>query len=1498
MSSRSGDMGWSIIFCFLVIRLSSSEYCSYENGRTYQNKDSCTELEHCSSGFDPRSGQCPQNECEPGWMGPACQYVNLALNSLNRDNVFDGKMSTHRSIPDATVRLGGHFVIEAIRIHIYYRYPSSTVTIKDNKMSVLFDGKFPLIMPTVYLKHPVLTNQLNIHFSSQIDVKEIEVFGGKNVALWKPTNQTSTFTQNGIRMTSDKAVDGNAEGNFSYNSCTHTSGGDATRWTVNLRNAYSIIAIKIKNRATNRNRINGFTLYGTMDNGTRILIYNDISPTLDRGEIWLDSSIMPDVPISGVSIIGPTNGEKILTLCEVFIYACIPKANGSDKCDSFCPKNCISGSVCSKRRLECPVCQNGWAKPYCDKKITCQRPQTYGTHLSVNPWKDLYSYKDVITFSCSEGYQLTRSVSLMCGNSGHFEGRLPTCAKITCQRPQTYGTHLSVNPWKDLYSYKDVITFSCSEGYQLTRSVSLMCGNSGHFEGRLPTCAKITCQRPQTYGTHLSVNPWKDLYSYKDVITFSCSEGYQLTRSVSLMCGNSGHFEGRLPTCAKITCQRPQTYGTHLSVNPWKDLYSYKDVITFSCSEGYQLTRSVSLMCENSGRFEGRLPTCATITCPRPDLSDTRLSGTPQKNSFFYNETITFACFEGYRLIGATSTTCGNSGHFQETLPICEAITCQKPRLYGTQLSVNPPKNSYAYKEVITFSCSEGYQLIGSNSETCLNSKGFQGGLPNCTAITCQIPNNLSLLRIDPNETTFQYNTTITFSCPNGYNIMGNDYSICRSNANFSENLPKCSEHLETVRSSALGATVGSVVGSLVIIAVIIIAVVIALRRRTRKKPEAKYYKNEALSLDIADQQYAEVNTQRAKKNKEKANKDIEDGESKDHASTYYNMNSTDVQKAKEARQDVYYEFSPLSRTSGTAVPVSDFKTYVENKKGDREFFDAQFKKFFTGLQFPTTAANVPRNRAKNKYKNIYPYDETRVHLKKGNGPKDSDYINASYIHGYGNLKSYIAAQGPLINTIDDFWRMVWNENCEKIVMLTNLFEDDKVKCIQYWPDEDKMETGSMRLEVVDIETFAEFTIRTFNLINGNEQRLIRQFHFTAWPDKGVPSYASSLVHFRSKVVHSHENRKGPMIVHCSAGIGRTGTFIALDYLVHQAKESGYVDVFECVETLRRQRLNMVQTLEQYKFLHEALLEALMCTSSDPSSAEFPQIYGDLLKVDDKTGKRNIDVHFENLGSGFSTLPESVYGFAKNSTNKKKNRYSNILPVDSEMPQLRDNENNPIYINAVFLPAYKTKRSFIATQMPLQETVVDFWQLLYEQKVSTIVMLNQTKSKESKENIGIYWPDQLNAVKEYGPFRVTKKSDTEEADFKRIDLSCCKEEDGEEERKLRLFQCTFWADSSTVPSSILKFLKLINAVELHHDRNNTGPLVVHCMNGAEKTGLFCVLQVVLERMKIEQDVAIHHVIQQMRSIRPSIIPNVEQFKFCHDVVLEFLKQYDAYSNFQ
>nr|XP_034311973.1 uncharacterized protein LOC105322541 isoform X3 [Crassostrea gigas] len=1484
---------------FLVVRFCSGIFCSSQNRKINSNGTACTELEHCVSSFNPQTGEClgPGNQCDPGWMGPGCQYVNLAFHpGMNSDPVFDGDMTTHRTIEDgrATIRFNGIFNINALRIRtIPSNGQQGTLSVRDNQNRILYNDSFPSSSPTVFFTNSSLTNGLHMEFSPSLDIAEIEVFGGKNVALWKSTHQSTTYSYDGISFTPDKAVDGNGNGDWDIHTCTHTQpSGDHPTWSVDLGNVYYIIAIKIKNRNDNQDRLNGFKIYGTPEKGDLLLIYNDSSQTHNRSEIFLDSSHMVDVPIKMISIKGSNTGEKILTLCEVYIYASIKRKNGS-----FCPEKCQKNSNCRTDNLVCRTCQDGWEGPYC-YPIVCQQPISWNApHISTS--QKTYRYNETIRFLCSGGYYLSENQERKCTKNGPLEPPFPNCIAITCQQPVSWNTpNISTN--QNTYKYNETIRFLCSEGFYLQGNQERKCTKNGLLEPPFPNCTAITCQQPVSWkSTNISTN--RKTYRYNETIRFLCSEGFYLQGNQERKCTKSGPLEPPFPNCTAITCQPPvSSEAPHIMTD--KETYNYNEIIQFSCSEGFFLQANQERNCTKNGPLKPPYPNCKEVRCSTPEFEQKEIIILTNVTDHKYNKTIQFECKQGFSLKGSQKATCHQNASFWfiDGTPKCEGVICRTPAFEQKEIIILTNVTDHKYNKTIQFECKQGFSLKGSQKATCHQNASFWfiDGTPKCEEVRCRTPTlQQKDVMIKPNKTSHKYNTTVQFECKQGFSLKGPQQATCQQNASFlfiGGTQPEC-EVSEEDNSLSEAVVAGVSVGSLAAIAAVVVVVIIVLRKRRSKKPDSKYYKNDALSLDDIDHQYAEVNANRTKKNKGASKQEEASNEQK---TTYYNMNSHDVDKAKQARQEVYYEFSPVCRPSETAIPVTEFKNYVEIKKGNQEFFAEQFKKFYTGLQFPATAAVAPGNKSKNKYKNIYPYDETRVLLKVEKGSSDSDFINASFIHGFGNVKSYIAAQGPLINTIDDFWWMVWNEKSDKIVMLTNLSEDDKVKCIKYWPDSDSMDTRNMKLELVVSESFADFTIRTFNLINGKESRTIRQFHFTAWPDKGVPAYASSLVHFHSKVIHTPGTLKGPMVVHCSAGIGRTGTFIALNYLVQQAKESGYVDVFECVETLRRQRLNMVQTLEQYKFLHNATLEALMCTSSDPSASKFPQIYEDLFKVDAETGKRNIDLNFENLNVALSTLPESAYSLAKNSTNRKKNRYSNILPVDFEMPEIRDEENNPIYINAVFLPAYKSKRSFIATQMPLKDTVVDFWRLLYEQQVSTIVMLNQLGSDKPKENIGKYWPKDLNAVFEFGPFRITKKGLTEGKDFTIVDLCCHKEGQNEDERKLRLFQCHFWPDSSTVPTSVLAFLKLINDVELHHDRNNSGPLVVHCMNGAEKSGLFCVMQVVLERMKIEQDVAIHHVIQQMRSIRPSIIPNVEQFKFCHDVVLEFLKQFDDYSNFQ
>uniref|UniRef100_A0A3Q0RGW8 protein-tyrosine-phosphatase n=1 Tax=Amphilophus citrinellus TaxID=61819 RepID=A0A3Q0RGW8_AMPCI len=243
--------------------------------------------------------------------------------------------------------------------------------------------------------------------------------------------------------------------------------------------------------------------------------------------------------------------------------------------------------------------------------------------------------------------------------------------------------------------------------------------------------------------------------------------------------------------------------------------------------------------------------------------------------------------------------------------------------------------------------------------------------------------------------------------------------------------------------------------------------------------------------------------------------------------------------------------------------------------------------------------ARVPENRGKNRYNNILPYDSTRVKLSYLEDDPCSDYINASYIPGNNYRREYIATQGPLPGTKDDFWRMVWEHGVYNIVMVTQCVEKGRVKCDQYWPaDREPLYYGDLVIQMLSESVLPEWTIREFKITSESSRsypRVLRHFHYTVWPDHGVPESTQSLIQF-VRTVRDYVDRSpstGATVVHCSAGVGRTGTFVALDRVLQQLDSKGTIDLYGCVFDLRLHRQHMVQTECQYAFLHQCIRDVL-----------------------------------------------------------------------------------------------------------------------------------------------------------------------------------------------------------------------------------------------------------------------------------------------------------------
>uniref|UniRef100_A0A6I8NBM6 protein-tyrosine-phosphatase n=1 Tax=Ornithorhynchus anatinus TaxID=9258 RepID=A0A6I8NBM6_ORNAN len=275
--------------------------------------------------------------------------------------------------------------------------------------------------------------------------------------------------------------------------------------------------------------------------------------------------------------------------------------------------------------------------------------------------------------------------------------------------------------------------------------------------------------------------------------------------------------------------------------------------------------------------------------------------------------------------------------------------------------------------------------------------------------------------------------------------------------------------------------------------------------------------------------------------------------------------------------------------------------------------------------------AKQPENKEKNRYSNVLPYDSYRVPLQLIPGEPGSDYINASFIPGYESPREFVATQGPLILTVGDFWRLVWEQESDTVVMLTNCLESRRVKCEPYWPLDSKPCTlGPLRVTLLSETAAPHWTLRELQLqhVRVALSRTVCQFHYTSWPDHGTPTSPDPLLAFwhllRSSRLDVNKSA-GPAIVHCSAGVGRTGTLLALDYLLRQLDREGRVGVFNFVQRMRWCRPLMVQTEEQYVFLHQCILRYLQRPPGKGEEAEKGKGEGE--------GAGQADLLYENVAT-------------------------------------------------------------------------------------------------------------------------------------------------------------------------------------------------------------------------------------------------------------------------
>ncbi|KAK3591264.1 hypothetical protein CHS0354_010629 [Potamilus streckersoni] len=681
-----------------------------------------------------------------------------------------------------------------------------------------------------------------------------------------------------------------------------------------------------------------------------------------------------------------------------------------------------------------------------------------------------------------------------------------------------------------------------------------------------------------------------------------------------------------------------------------------------------------------------------------------------------------------------------------------------------------------------------------------------------------------------------------------------------------------------TIGASLIG---GAIAGAIVSVVVILILIVVLLYRRRRFKKVLQVSRDQ----NGAGEQSFSPFTNRLKEMKENL---LDTGhETERLLKKSPSIESCPLEQAdnqiNENQEPIYANVDMKNLSS--PVKLKDLEEYIIVKKMiDSDGFKKEYGDLPGGLMALCRVALKPENKPKNRYNNIFAYDHSRVVLDPHPNDPQSDYVNASYIDGYNSPKAYIASQGPNKAMLVDFWRMVWQQKVCKIVMLTNLVETCKKKCEQYWPDEGSREFGEVTVEMLDTAEYTDYTIRSFRISALKFSRIIKQFHFTSWSDHGAPASPTPLLNFRRKVQQYSVDNSSPVLVHCSAGIGRTGTYIALDYLLKQAKAEEKVDVPQCVQTLRSNRVNMIQNWEQYVFVYEALLEAIQAGETTIPCSVLIDTYEEICTLTPGKSTTPLEDQFEILQKTCPILDPEDCKAALLAENISKNRFRNILPADRCRPLLYTQvEGYNDYINAVFLPGYTQRDAYIVTQMPLPNTVADFWRMLYDYSSDTVVMLNEFDRND--RSCALYWPEEYGYSVEYGPLSIELLFSSEADTNITVRTFKLSHHLKGEDKAVKQFQFNSWPDFKSVPNSTTAFIKLLDAVQEWTKQNGKGPVTVHCMNSASKSGLYCAVSLQLERMRVDHEVDIYQTVKQLRINRPQFIEDMEQYRFCYQMAL-------------
>uniref|UniRef100_A0A182QTG8 Protein-tyrosine-phosphatase n=1 Tax=Anopheles farauti TaxID=69004 RepID=A0A182QTG8_9DIPT len=617
------------------------------------------------------------------------------------------------------------------------------------------------------------------------------------------------------------------------------------------------------------------------------------------------------------------------------------------------------------------------------------------------------------------------------------------------------------------------------------------------------------------------------------------------------------------------------------------------------------------------------------------------------------------------------------------------------------------------------------------------------------------------------------------------------------------------------------------------------------------------------------------------------------------------------LDKVKLSARD---EKNPLSQTMpDKPTELRHFAKLCEQRRKFPILYKLEFQ---TAVKVETNSCKHALRKAnalKNQNPKCIPYDYNRVVLDKYDNTPDSDYINASYVDSLLKPNAYIVTQGPTEDTVLDFWRMVWQENCSAIVMLTKTFDFTKVMCVQYWPPNKEKEEiyGDMHITIQSEEELANFHIRTFRLFKLNkdnvvsEERFLLQFHYTEWHSHTCP-FSNAILEFRRRVravvgtIIKANSRIGPMLVHCNDGGGRSGVYLAIDANMELAEEEDSFHVFGYLKKLRQSRKGLIENVDQYKFVYDTLEEFIICGNSWFPVKELSQRLKEKSLKDPLTKMNSYQREYAQICKQTPRFTIGDCAGGHRGDNREKNRDVLCVPPDNFRPYLSSFQGNSFtdYINAVFVDGYTKPREYIVTEWPLQKTCGEFWSLVYDHECSAVVVLCQPP--HNSQQYPAFWPEGRHS-KKYGPvftidhishqhysnikswvFRINKKV---------ISLTELMAGVKAPPRTVQLFQLTCWPMGHKVPTSTNSLVELMNMVERWRQKTDYGPVCVVSPDGRSRAGVYCAANACIEQVIQHGEVDVFQAVKTVRRHRPQLVDNMTEYKYCYDLVLHYVLHY-------